>query len=307
MDLERLAQVGVYLIDVGEMQPRNAAIRAIRLSRQKIPTGGNLLVQGTVQVDGESPGTLPLRLLLNDAQGKPVQRGRVDAKVESGQPATVEFEMLTGLVGNVVHGEVRIESSDPLSFDDAQFFTIEVGDPTPVLVVALDEAVAFEWLVAAPSRSTTVSTEKNRFAVTFATPQELETADLQKYQTVYLVNVPGPSDAVWSQLDRFVDAGGGLGILLGAPSPPIKPETYNRPKAQIFLPGQLSPRRPRAGTGSSWSTSIRCSGSSGSTRGNGSFAITEQEVSIFRFWRARARRRRAQSWPGTTIPTTRPP
>ena len=283
-DLERLAQVGVYLIDVGEMQPRNAAIRAVRLSRQKIPTGGNLLVQGTVQVDGESSGTLPLRLLLHDAQGNPIQRGRVDAKVESGQPATVEFEMLTGLVGNVVHGEVRIESSDPLAFDDAQFFTIEVGDPTPVLVVAPSEAVAFEWLVALEPFDDR-STEKNRFAVTFATPQELESADLQKYQTVYLVNVPGPSDAVWSQLDRFVDAGGGLGILLGAPSPPIKPELYNRPKAQVFLPGQLMSSTSQSRHRIKLEHEHPMFWKFRQYEGNGSFAITEQEVSIFRFWR----------------------
>lgn len=288
-DLERLAQVNVFLVDVGEVQPRNVGLSSLRLSRQKIPTGGNLLVQAVVEGIGESPGKVPLKLLLSDAQGKPAQRGAIEVTVEAGQPVVAEFPMLPDLTGKVLHGEVRMEASDPLPIDDVRYFTVEIGDPTPVLVVAPSETVAFEWLVALEPFDERAS-EKNRFATTFVPAAQLRSTDLSKYQTVYLINVPRLSDDEWSRLEKFVDGGGGLGIMLG--SDDLSPVSYNHPKAQVFLPAQLDVHVNSQAWRSAenrWRMTLDrphpMFWKFRQYESNGSFAILESEMSVFRFWK----------------------
>lgn len=286
-DLERLRQVNVFLIDVGEVQPRNVGISTLRLSRQRIPTGGNLLVQAVVDATGESPGKVPLKLMIYDARRQAAQRGAIEVTVESGEPVIAEFPMLPDLTGHVLQGEVRIESSDPLPIDDVRYFTVEIGEPTPVLVVAPDESVAFEWLAALEPFDERAS-EKNRFATTFLPADRLGATDLSKYQTVYLINVPNPSDEEWTRLERFVDGGGGLGIMLGSGGEgEISPVSYNRPKAQVFLPAELDVYTAAARYRMKLDRPHPMFWKFRQYESNGSFPIMETELSVFKFWKVK--------------------
>jgi hypothetical protein len=281
-DLERLAQVNVFLVDVGDPQPRNTAITNIQLSREKIPTGGNLLVRAVLEGVGEAASEVPLKLSIRDAQGKAAPRGAIKVNVEPGQPVVAEFPMVTGLTGSILHGEVILESSDPLLSDNTRYFTIQVGDPTPVLVVAPSENVAFEWL-AALEPFDAKATEKNRFAVTYLPPEKLATTDLAQFETVYLINVVQPSDEAWTRLDRFVDGGGGLGVILGAAD--LKAEFYNRPKAQVFLPGELIASTSQGLSRLKLDRVHPMFWKFRQYEANNSFSIMEGEVGVYRFWK----------------------
>ena len=167
-------------------------------------------------------------LSLMGAGGKFVPRESEVLTLEAGVPRRFDFKLLTGLTGPVVHGEVRLQSTDPLKFDDVRSFTAVIGAAPKVLLVA-------------PSQSETAELEAALSLVGFEpviiTPQQLNTADVSKYQVVYLVNVVDVSDEVWNKLEAFVKVGGGLAVVLGTTE--IQSPKYNRAAAQQILPARL--------------------------------------------------------------------
>jgi hypothetical protein len=71
---------------------------------------------------------------------------------------------------------------------------------------------------------------------------ELSTRSFADYRLVALLNPEPLSDAVWGELRRFVEQGGGLFCCLGhnAAPPGADPSPFNTPAAQQVLPGELT-------------------------------------------------------------------
>lgn len=235
-ELERLQTVNVFVVDVGENLPLNLSVLRLRLSRQQVPVGGRLEVAALVQSVGQpdTEVTLELNRLLPD--GSPQQVGRASQKLAHDVPQWVSFPLLTDLIGPVLHGEVRLVSSDPLAMDDARSWTVQVGEPPRVLIVAPREAEALHWRTALAPREVKFRTE-------FLPVSRIRTADLETFDVVYLINVPQLADEDWSRLGRFVERGGGLGVFTGSTA--IKPSAYERAQAQAFLPAALLAVRER--------------------------------------------------------------
>ncbi len=165
--------------------------------------------------------------------GQFIPRDSQVVTLEPGVPQRVSFSLLTGLKGPVVHGEVRLQSTDPLKFDDVRSFTALVGVAPKVLLVAPQVEETTE---------TRAALEIVGFEPAIITPQQLTTADLSKYQVVYLLNVPSVSDEVWNKLEAFVKAGGGLAVVLGTTE--IDATKYNRAAAQQILPARVDTWQP---------------------------------------------------------------
>ena len=69
--------------------------------------------------------------------------------------------------------------------------------------------------------------------------EKLEPAKLTPYKAVCLLGVARPSSKLWSLLDRYVRAGGGLAVV--PPGDASSRPAYNDDKtAQSLLPGSLT-------------------------------------------------------------------
>ncbi len=276
-EIERLEDVSVYLVDVGERHPQNVAVTNVSLSRQRIPQGGSLVVAATVDGIGIPGGERTIELSVADGNGRSITQGRRTVSLESGEPQRVEFDTLSSLIGPVVQGEVRLVSSDPLGFDDVRHFTVEIGAPPKVLVVAPSRQDASIWLY------TLNPGEEVKFATEFAPPSRLSTTALQQYDVISLINVPELSDEQWHRLAQFVDGGGGLAIFLGDES--IDSVSYNRGQAQAFLPAELLAyargdfRLSLDGVGHPALRKIK------DMEDRGAVAILENEAEVYKFWK----------------------
>lgn len=224
---EEQPNLSVQIVDVGELEPRNTAIGNVTLSTEVITPDLPLSVSAEVKCVGEA-GERKAVLSVMGPRGQFVPRDSQVRTLEPGLSQRFDFALLTGLTGPVVHGEIRLQSTDPLRFDDVRYFTAIIGAAPRVLLVApgLREAAETETALGLVG-----------FEPAIITPQQLNTADVSKYQVVYLLSVPDVTDEVWSKLEAFVKAGGGLAVVLG--SDLINSTRYNRAAAQQILPARL--------------------------------------------------------------------
>jgi hypothetical protein len=229
--------LGVYLVDVGVLEPLNIGITEIGLSKQRIPLGGSLYVSATLLPRGQADSKPVVELHLADSEGNLSKRGHQELPLQGDVPQQVQFlPPLTDLTGPVVHGEIRILGGDQLAADDVRRFSVEVGEPPKVLVFAPDRAAANNWLTALnPS-------ENLRFAAEYRPATQLDQS-FGNADVIYLINVPDISDEDWRNLGQFVEGGGGLGVFLGHDD--IRAGAYNRAAAQVCLPATLDVYQPQ--------------------------------------------------------------
>jgi hypothetical protein len=277
-EIERLRSVNVYLIDVGELQPQNIGVTGIALSRHRVPRGGGLVVRATVNSVGLPAGERTAELYLSDGGGPLQSRDKRTVNIEPGVAQQIEFQMAPDLQGPVVHGDVRLVSSDPLPADDSRFFTVDIGPPPKVLVVAPEREAAADWELALNP------TSENKFNLEFVSSAVLPTADLAKYDVVCLVNVSELPDDQWYRLGQFADQGGGLAVFLG--SEQISAVSYGRGQAQAFLPAELVAWVPAG----DWRLSLDnvthpIFRKVNLYKDEGGIAILENEAQIYKFWR----------------------
>ncbi len=235
-EIERLQTINVFLVDVGETAPNNRSLLQVKLSRQQVPVGGQLAVSALVQAVGEASGEATLELQRTGSDGRVTTLGKAQATLDPTSPQWVSFPLLSELSGPVLHGEVRIDASDPLTFDDVRRFTVSVGEPPRVLVSAPSAAVAADWLDA-------LNPGLPKFRTEFVPATRLRQADFSRFDVVYLLNIPQLDDSDWSRLATFVQQGGGLGLFLGNDT--IRPSSYERAPAQAFLPARPEAVRER--------------------------------------------------------------
>ncbi|HVJ69866.1 MAG TPA: VWA domain-containing protein, partial [Caulifigura sp.] len=224
---EEQPNLTVQIVDVGELQPRNTSVGSVMLSTELVTRDLPLSVSAEVKCVGES-GERKAVLSLMGPGGQFVPRDSQVRSFEAGSAQRLDFALLTGLTGPVVHGEIRLQSTDPLKFDDVRTFTVVVGAAPKVLLVAATEQESME---------TRAALDVVGFEPVVINPQQLNTADVSKYQVVYLLSIKDVSDEVWNKLESFVKAGGGLAVVLG--SEHIDSTKYNRAAAQQILPARL--------------------------------------------------------------------
>lgn len=280
-ELEKLENAQVFLIDVGMLQPQNVGITGVSVSRQRISTGGSLLIGATVESIGLPPEERNIELRWSDGGGPEIGPLQRTVSLESGAPQRFEFDLIPSLSGPVVQGEVRLVSSDPLAADDVRYFTVDVGPAPKVLVVAPTRAQAQFWM------DTLNPGEETRFSTEYAAPARLTDADLEDYDVVCLINVPQPTEDQWRRLGRFVDGGGGLAIFPGMldENDTIKLE-YGRGAALSLLPGALQAYTARG----NWRISLDAIDHPLFRKirehaDRGARGVLENELEVFRFWK----------------------
>lgn len=239
--LASMAWLNVYLIDVGVLEPTNQAVSQLRLSKQTVPRGGDLIVQATLQAAGTTPasGRHIAELYAENDSGKLVKQGQQPVDFRSNSAVDVSFT-IHGLNRPITHGEVRLITDDPVPGDDVRYFTVAVRSPPEILVVSESPNHAVYWRTAlAPPQLE--SQGRARYRVVARSASQLLEIDLPQYDAICLINVRRPSEAAWRNIVEYVRAGGGLAVLLGMPNGSVSPAAvaYNRPTAQVVLPAEL--------------------------------------------------------------------
>ena len=240
-ELQRFPWITAYLIDVGVTEPLNVSVSALKLSKQSLPTGGQLFVEATIASAGIETTERTVELYVQNDAGNRMKQGGQTVTVGTDSAARVQFP-ISGLTGPINQGEIRLISSDPMTFDDVQFFTVEVQAPPEILLVAPNKADTYNLLDAlAPEEW--VRQGKARYRCKILKSRDLEDEELTKYSVLCLIDVPSPSDKTWQNLRSYVETGGGLAVFLGSDkfsnATGVDPVSYNSEDAQAFLPGQL--------------------------------------------------------------------
>ncbi len=233
-ELAKDKSVNLYLIDVGSPSPTNIGISDLKISDATLTAGGELRVQATVSAVGREAAQVTVGLSLPDESGKLVPKDTKSVDLKGTEGAIAQLAV-RGMTGNIIQGELRLKSDDPLEFDNALYFTVEIQPPLEVLVVADDLEDARPWTTAlAP-----LSMQKQgraKYNCTRLNTSKLQSSELSKYAAVCLINVRTLSDQTWKKLADYVEAGGGVAVCLGLPGPL---DSYSSVPAQSFLPAEL--------------------------------------------------------------------
>lgn len=229
-ELAKSPWLSVYLIDVGSLEPTNKAVSAIQLSQQTATEGSQVSLTAsvtTLRADVDEP--IELQLRLRNPAGRLVTVDKTSLKIESeSEVRDLEF-VLPDVAGPIVQGEIRLTGSDPLRMDDVRHFTIAVQPAPKVLIVGESRAATGRWRWAMESEGN---------AVTFITANSLANAKLADFDAVLIINAENPTADHWGRLQRFVNQGGGVCVVLGSSS--ISADAYNNSDAaKAMLPGAL--------------------------------------------------------------------
>lgn len=237
----------LYVIDIGSEKPKNAGLGELRLSSESVPRGSELSVETSVLASGltgqrtvdlmieQTDPTLPI---LSEGELKlppSNKRGSETIELADGANPPIRFA-LRGLAPGVHHGVVRLGGEDGLSLDDIRYFTIEVEEPRPILIVHgpgvqgrdFAEAIAPEAL---RDRAET------RFLCDVIAQGDLAQAELAKYEAVCLLDPAPLKTDEWNRLANFAREGGGIAIFLGRNAESL--ETFNEPAAQDVLGARI--------------------------------------------------------------------
>ena len=156
--------------------------------------------------------------------------------VEANSSATLTFAPFT-LEDTAMPVSVRAVA-DALPHDDVFHFTVAPGDTVPLLVVGgAGAADANRYLRTALAPGSSPS-----FSVTVRSVDQVTTADVAAARVVVLNDVGLPSGQVGAAIRRFVEAGGGLWVVLG--------ENVRWPADNLdLLPGTFGEPTDRDGRG----------------------------------------------------------
>ncbi|EAQ80523.1 BatA domain-containing protein [Blastopirellula marina] len=243
----------LYLIDVSAADVRNTSVADLQLSADSVSKNSDVLVQVEVAQDGpETSETLELYLeqldnalpIVEDGElilPKADRRDRRNLQLTDGESQAVQFR-LSDLPVGVHHGWVNLTAADGLDADDKRWFTFEVREPWPLLIVETTPDASRD-LINAIAPPAFQDSGRAPFQVDVVTPDTLERQELDAYRGIMLIDPGAYSNSAWRKLDKFVQQGGGLAIFLG---PAASLDKLNGEEPQKLLPGKLS-RQWRAG------------------------------------------------------------
>ena len=230
----------LQIMDVGVESPQNWSVGDLELSQLQLAPGGSVTVETTVERTKETNGEkVAVELLLEkDDPNLPmirdgklvtpetnvVQRQFVD--LTSAASSTVKFE-IRDLVQGTQYYRVRLERGDPLSVDDVRYLTLNVGEVGKLLVIG-DRTEERALLVTILSASGSEQVDECDLT-------ELKNFGLERYEVVVLLDPAGMKEPDITKMDRYVQDGGGLMIVMG---PRIgTPESVQQSALSKLLPG----------------------------------------------------------------------
>lgn len=241
-ELERLPWASVYLIDVGVENSRNVALTALKLSDEEVSSDGEFVVEASVVSNGFDGKEVAVEFYTHELNDEPVERGQSTVTLKDGSSQPLQFAANV-TDENIIRGELRLVTSDPLAIDNRLVFTIGTRPPLRVLLVAPARDGGQEAVEGGPGFELFNLLTALRCEIDTLPAHKLNSVELAAVDIVILLNVPAPSIRTWKQLHQFVSAGGGLLGFLGSAAfdggRGIQAGPWTTPAAQAVLPGRL--------------------------------------------------------------------
>ena len=239
--LGQLNGLGIYLIDVGVVNPSDFGIAEATLSSESLSKNSPLNLQAHIVHIGEDGQRTVELYLIDGATGTATVRGRQIIEATEGQSNRADFQV-RGLGPGLHQGYVKIEGQDALACDDTHWFSVAVRPAWRVLIAAPTEpgrkpADYALFLSEALSPYSLRAKGEAAFECDVIGLEELAGKELGGYGAVCLVDPKPLEPPVWQKLHAYVSDGGGLGIFLGHNATPV--DAFNEPLAQQLLPGKL--------------------------------------------------------------------
>ncbi|MBX7164856.1 MAG: BatA and WFA domain-containing protein [Pirellulales bacterium] len=234
--LSRLPGLGVYLIDVGQPQPRNLTLGTPQLNASVLTPGATLHIDAPLAAQGLG-GSRTVELYLASGDAPPEKRHQAMVEVPENGSAAAAFS-LAGLSEGLHQGHLRVLGEDGIAWDDIRYFTVQVRRPWPVRIVAAapeDQTALFLAEALAPAQFRTDG--RARFVCETVDWEAFRPEQLTGDAAVCLVDPPPLQAPLWNQLQKYVASGGGLAIFLGPAATPL--EAFNAAAPQELLPAPL--------------------------------------------------------------------
>lgn len=239
-------QSTIYVLDVGAEQTLNFSVNSIRLESSSLTQNSTLNIEADIQRRGPAgERTVRIQLEKRDELLPVFRDGRAVwpesdwefsqlAKFTDNGAQTLTFTTSQKLGAGIHHGKIEIIGDDGLSIDDEKYFTIEVRESWKILLVHPDNVNPFQMrrLVEA----------ERMFQCQSIAETELSTLDPSEFDAIYWLNPKPISETTWKMLHKYVEDGGGLGLMLGhnAQQGSSADKAFQSPAAQELLSGKLS-------------------------------------------------------------------
>jgi len=208
--LRRLDAAGaqLHLINCVDTVHQNLAVTALRANAGTRAAGVPLLMEVAVQNFGPAAAKQVSVAIEEDGQARPPL---VLEEVPAGRTLTRRFPVLFATAGE--HELTARLPSDAVAADNARSVVIDLPKVVESLVIDGDPKArdAFFLTSALAPGGKTASGLKPMIE----TPRYLRDHPLERFETIFLLNVPRLDQAEIAALEAFVKAGGGLGIFLG--------------------------------------------------------------------------------------------
>lgn len=240
--LKKLDSLGMHVVDVGVLEPKNFALGDVRLPAGQVLAKNSPLNVEVDLVHRGGGGSRMVDLFLASGNSP---RGSQTAELKDGQSQTLEFR-LGGLETGTHQGWLRIQGEDGLAFDDVRYFTVDVQPPWPALILAPSPAEDYAFflrLVLAPD--VFQLNDQARYKADVVMLDGLAKLDLAKYSAVFVLDPTPLAPESWQKLRDYAAGGGGLAIFLGRNAEAV--DAFNQQSAQELLPGRLSQQARRLG------------------------------------------------------------
>ena len=239
---DEIPELRVYIFDVGARDPTNFALGDLRLSSQTVTGGGELTIEADVSHLG--PGgkrTVELHLDTPKIDGveQPSRvRDRQIVELGTAEAQRLNFR-LRGMEVGTHQGFIQIVGQDGLAWDDKRYFSIQVREAWPLLVVAAEPANDKAYfLVQAIAPDELQRRGESRFAPVIVGFNELSRETLASYAAVCVLDPPPLDDGAWKQLSDYARGGGSVAVFLGR-NAATNVEAFNGPGPQQLLPAKL--------------------------------------------------------------------
>lgn len=210
-------QVRVFCVDVGVETNANFALLDPAVPERPVPVGTPVQIRFGIQA-GQSAGRRDAEVLID---AKP--RWRLDGLTFQPRQVGSQVVRLVDLAPGLHQGEIRIYPEDPLDIDNVRYFSVYVGRPPTVAVVAgADSEVAA--VVSAMLAPADLPADRRRIGLTQVAGGELAgLKNAPPYSAILLVDVPSISPSAFAGLADYVTAGGWLIVV---PGPAMNPAGY---------------------------------------------------------------------------------
>ncbi len=241
--LDKLADLGVYVIDVGVEHPLDFGLGEVRLSSDVLSSRSALGIETSLSSLGDSEPR-SVELLMRDDDGVLQKRSQQSRDVTPGERQPIEFR-IGGLDPGTHQGMVRIVGQDGLAANDTRFFTVAVKPAWRLLVAAPAPAESYAlFFTEALAPDLYRKRGQARFECDICDETQLADRSLDDYAAVCLLDPKPITPAVWKKLTDYAADGHGVAVFLGRNAVPV--DSFNVPQAQELLPGKLlrQARRP---------------------------------------------------------------